>query len=40
MQFIEAKNDFVNWLEFIKNKSPKTAEQYMRHLTKFEDFLL
>lgn len=40
MQFIEAKNDFINWLEFIKNKSPKTAEQYMRHLNKFEDFLL
>lgn len=40
MNYTQAKIDFINWLEFIKNKSPKTAEQYMRHLTKFEDFLL
>lgn len=40
MQFNQAKIDFINWLEFIKNKSPKTSEQYMRHLSKFEDFLL
>lgn len=40
MQFNQAKIDFINWLEFIKNKSPKTSEQYMRHLSRFEDFLL
>jgi site-specific recombinase XerD len=40
MQFKEAKLDFLNWLEFIKNKSKKTSEQYSRHLDKFEDFLI
>jgi site-specific recombinase XerD len=40
MQFREAKNDFINWLEFIKNKSKKTSEQYLRHLNKFEDYLI
>lgn len=36
----EAKIHFINWLEFIKNNSSKTAEQYARHITKFEDFLI
>lgn len=40
MQFKEAKLDFINWLEFIKNKSTKTSEQYSRHLDKFEDYLI
>lgn len=40
MQFNEAKIDFINWLEFIKDKSPKTSEQYLRHLNKFEDYLI
>lgn len=40
MKFTEAKLDFLNWLEFIKNKSKKTSEQYSRHLDKFEDFLI
>lgn len=40
MQFWEAKVDFINWLEFIKNKSKKTSEQYLRHLNKFEDYLI
>ena len=40
MQFREAKSDFINWLEFIKNKSKKTSEQYLRHLNKFEDYLI
>lgn len=40
MQFKEAKIDFINWLEFIKNKSIKTSEQYLRHLNKFEDYLI
>jgi len=40
MLFKDLKNDFINWLEFIKNKSPKTVEQYNRHLEKFEDFLI
>lgn len=40
MKFTESKLDFLNWLEFIKNKSKKTSEQYSRHLDKFEDFLI
>ncbi|MDP5039240.1 MAG: tyrosine-type recombinase/integrase [Candidatus Gracilibacteria bacterium] len=40
MNFKEYKLDFLNWIEFIKNKSPKTTEQYGRHLEKFEDYLL
>lgn len=40
MLFKEAKIQFLDWLEFIKNKSSKTSEQYWRHLNKFEDFLL
>jgi site-specific recombinase XerD len=40
MQFKEAKINFLDWLEFIKNKSKKTSEQYGRHLEKFEDYLI
>lgn len=40
MNFKEYKLDFLNWLEFIKNKSQKTSEQYSRHLDKFEDYLI
>jgi site-specific recombinase XerD len=39
MDFKEAKNEFINYLEFIKNQSPKTAEQYDRHLIKFGEYL-
>lgn len=39
MKFLQAKQDFINYLEFIKNQSPKTAEQYDRHLKKFWEFL-
>lgn len=35
MKFILAKDDFLDWLEVRKNKSPKTVEQYARHLEKF-----
>lgn len=38
MDFISAHTKFLNWLEVIKNKSPKTVEQYNRHLLKFQDF--
>jgi len=37
--YIEACSDFVDWLEVIKNKSPKTVEQYSRHLEKFSEYL-
>jgi len=40
MQFKKAIISFIDWLEFIKNKSPKTKEQYERHLLKFEDYLI
>lgn len=40
MKFKDYKLDFLNWIEFIKNKSNKTAEQYSRHLDKFEDYLI
>lgn len=40
MLFTEAFKRFLNWLEVIKNKSPKTIEQYNRHLLKFENYLL
>jgi site-specific recombinase XerD len=40
MRYQEARNDFINWLEFIKNKSRKTSEQYLRHLLKLEDYLI
>ena len=39
MLFPEAYKKFLNWLEVIKNKSPRTIEQYNRHLLKFEDYL-
>jgi len=39
MIFNEAHLKFLNYLEVIKNKSPKTVEQYNRHLNKFEDFI-
>lgn len=39
MNFELAKEKFLNWLEVIKNKSPKTVEQYNRHLQKFQNFL-
>jgi len=39
MIFNEAHKSFLNYLEVIKNKSPKTIEQYDRHLNKFVDFL-
>jgi len=39
MQFQQAHDDFLNWLEVIKNKSEKTVEQYTRHLTKFSEYL-
>ncbi len=39
MKFQEARDDFNNWLEVIKNKSPKTVEQYNRHLEKFSEYL-
>jgi hypothetical protein len=39
MKFKEASISFIDWLRFIKNKSPKTEEQYKRHLLKFEDYL-
>jgi site-specific recombinase XerD len=39
MKFYEAHQNFLKYLEVIKNKSDKTIEQYDRHLKKFEDFL-
>lgn len=39
MKFILAKDDFLDWLEVRKNKSPKTVEQYARHLEKFWEYL-
>lgn len=40
MNFKQAHSDFLSWLEVIKNKSPKTVEQYDRHLKKFENFII
>lgn len=40
MQFHNLKLDFINRIQFIKNKSPKTSEQYLRHLNKFEEYLV
>lgn len=40
MLFKEAHKKFLNYLEVIKNKSPRTVEQYDRHLKKFEDFII
>ena len=39
MNFNEAVQKFLDWLEVIKDKSPKTIEQYSRHLEKFWEFL-
>jgi len=38
MLFTEAKMNFLDWLELIKNKSPRTIEQYKRHLDAFEAY--
>ncbi len=35
----EAHSRFLNYLEVIKNKSPKTVEQYDRHLRKFNNYI-
>jgi site-specific recombinase XerD len=35
----QAHNNFLNYLEVIKNKSPRTLEQYDRHLKKFDLFI-
>ncbi len=39
MEFKIGKDKFLNWLELIKNKSPKTVEQYDRHLKYFQEYL-
>jgi len=39
MLFKEAHYKFLNYLEVIKNKSPKTVEQYDRHLKKFNIYI-
>lgn len=39
MLFKEAHKKFLNYLEVIKNKSPRTVEQYDRHLRKFDNFI-
>lgn len=39
MNFQKSYEDFRDWLEVIKDKSPKTVEQYSRHLEKFWEFL-
>lgn len=39
MNYREALENFLDWLEVIKNKSPKTVEQYARHLEKFWEYL-
>jgi site-specific recombinase XerD len=39
MLFSQAYDKFLNWLEVIKNKSPKTVEQYDRHLRYFGEYL-
>lgn len=39
MKFLDARENFLNWLEVIKDKSPKTVEQYSRHLEKFWEYL-
>lgn len=39
MLFSLANEKFLNWLEVIKNKSPKTVEQYQRHLKKFQEYI-
>jgi len=39
MLFLQAYDKFLNWLEVIKNKSPKTVEQYNRHLKYFQIYV-
>jgi len=39
MLFPDAHQKFLEYLEVIKNKSPKTLEQYDRHLRRFGDYL-
>ncbi|MCH2188731.1 tyrosine-type recombinase/integrase [Candidatus Gracilibacteria bacterium] len=39
MIFTQAHTKFLEYLEVIKNTSPKTVEQYDRHLNKFGEFL-
>lgn len=39
MIFKDAHLKFLNYLEVIKNKSPRTVEQYDRHLKKFSEYL-
>lgn len=39
MLYPEAHTKFLDYLEVIKNKSPKTVEQYDRHLKKFSEYL-
>lgn len=39
MNFLERHEEFLDWLEVIKGKSPKTVEQYDRHLKKFGEYL-
>jgi site-specific recombinase XerD len=40
MLFKESHLKFLNYLEVIKNKSPRTVEQYDRHLNKFNEFII
>ncbi|NDK07919.1 tyrosine-type recombinase/integrase [Candidatus Gracilibacteria bacterium] len=40
MKFLEGYTKFLNWLEVIKNKSPKTVEQYDRHLKYFQKYIV
>jgi site-specific recombinase XerD len=40
MLFKDAHLKFLDYLEVIKNKSPRTIEQYDRHLRKFGEFLI
>lgn len=39
MNFIDAHEKFLDYLTVIKNKSPRTVEQYDRHLRKFSEYL-
>jgi site-specific recombinase XerD len=39
MLFTDAHTKFLDYLEVIKNNSPKTVEQYDRHLRKFSEYL-
>jgi len=39
MNFTEAHEKFLDYLEVIKNQSPRTVEQYDRHLRKFGEYL-